>query len=70
MHYKLCIVSREESDIRCALDGPKYLSCLHDIAQAFRNKAKYEGNPETRWDIAYDTLWDILKEHGIDPFDG
>jgi hypothetical protein len=69
MLYKLTISSRDKSDIQKALDGVKYLSCLHDIVNAFRDKSKYSGNPDTRWDIAYDLLWQVLREHEIDPLD-
>jgi hypothetical protein len=67
MLYKLSLTSRDKSDIQNALDGVKYLSCLQDIVHAFRDKSKYSGNPETHWGVAYDLLWQVLREHEIDP---
>jgi hypothetical protein len=42
---------------------------LQDIVHAFRDKSKYSGNPETHWGVAYDLLWQVLREHEIDPLD-
>lgn len=67
MRYQLTISSRDQADIQNALDGVKYLSCLEDIVNAFRDKSKYGGNPDTQWAIAYDLLWQVLRDHGIDP---
>jgi hypothetical protein len=68
MLYKLSLTSREEGDIRVALDGPKYLSCLYDIAHAFREASKYNPTPETTWGAANELLWQVLREHDIDPY--
>ena len=66
--YKLSIVSRDKSDIQTALDGGKYLSCLYDITNFYRDKQKHSDDPNTRWDIVYELLWQILNDHRVDPF--
>ena len=68
MRYKIELSSQELAELNAHLRGPEYLSCLHDIAQEFRKKAKYEDGATT-WDAVYERLWAIFRGASIDPFD-
>ncbi len=55
----------EQEEFKWANNGLAYLTALQDIAQTFRDKAKYsEGTIE--WEDAKQLFWDTLNAAGVE----
>lgn len=58
----------EQEEFEAANNGWRFKAALQDVAQAFRNKAKYgdEKDSYVTWDDAKQLFWNTLQECGVD----
>lgn len=59
----------EEGEYQLYLKSGRINSCLYELVNFFRSKNKYEADPATTWDYVYDKLWEILNDHGVNPWE-
>ena len=69
MQYTYTVVSDDLSEIKAVMRGPEYLSCLHDLYQELRAKAKYIDKQDTTWQAAYDLFLRVIADHAVDPIE-
>lgn len=69
MQYTYTVVSDDITEVKAVMRGPEYLSCLHDLYQELRSKAKYSTKQDTTWQSAYDLFLRIVSEHAVDPIE-
>jgi hypothetical protein len=65
MIHTYTIQSDEISDIKSALRGPEYISCINALFAEFRRRAKYNEIKETTWTEAYELLLEIINDYAI-----
>jgi hypothetical protein len=67
----------EQGEYISFLKGPEYISLAHDWTNLLRNWVKY-GDPQKEFagknltemlELISDRWWELLNEHGLDPYE-
>jgi hypothetical protein len=58
----------DQADFDLCNNAAKVSNCLNAIFTQFRSWDKHDDNHE--WSNSYQDLWDIVKDHDVDPWAG